>query len=59
MYCRLFFKYLAIENIVRNAVENLGLEAKPKIEGLSNLFILLSIREKAWNVGAIKNTMKT
>lgn len=60
IYCKLSSEYLTIEDIVRNVAKN----SKPRlkvelgVENFSSLFILLSIKEEAWNLEITKSTIK-
>lgn len=59
IYYRLSFKYLIVEDIVRDS--KAGLEAKPRIEsffGKKILSILLSLKKEAQNVRATKGATK-
>lgn len=46
IHCRSSFKYLAIEDVVKNAAKGSELEIKPRAESSCNLFISLVIEKK-------------
>lgn len=58
IYCRLSSKYLAIEDTTGDIAKCLGLGVELKARGLFSIFISLSIREVAWDVGVTDNTIE-
>lgn len=54
--CRLFSKYLVMEDAAGGIIEGLGLEVESKVEGFSNSSISLSIGKKTRDIGATEGT---
>lgn len=60
IHYRLFFKYLIAKYIAEDAIKSskAGLKTEPIAKSLSSSSILLSIKEKAWDIRVIKSTIE-
>lgn len=58
IYCRSYFEYLVIENVVRSAAKSMRLGIEPREESPSSLSVLLFIEEKLRDIRAIESAIK-